>query len=184
MSAQVSGERSDARTTRASRFAAAQGRPFGRSTTQRRSQGRVVGGVIIRAPIATGGGNESKRVVAQDPEGGPELPLRRVWAVAVERGRGEPHATNSSTWKYWPSAAEQERRGPERLDQRRSSEDRMQLSDQRLDDILTQLQQGLDVSTVSREEWMSIAGELRQLRLRTSSQSRTAQAVQSARKPS
>jgi hypothetical protein len=56
----------------------------------------------------------------------------------------------------------------------------MQLSDQRLDEMLTRLQQGQNVSTVSREEWMSIASELRQLRLRTSSQSRTAHAVQSA----
>jgi hypothetical protein len=60
----------------------------------------------------------------------------------------------------------------------------MQLSDQRLDDILSRLQQGQDVSTVSREEWMSIAMELRQLRLRTSSQSRTATALQSAKRSS
>ncbi len=60
----------------------------------------------------------------------------------------------------------------------------MQLSDQRLDDILSRLQQGQDVSTVSREEWMSIAMELRQLRLRTSSQSRTATALQRATKSS
>jgi hypothetical protein len=60
----------------------------------------------------------------------------------------------------------------------------MQLSDQRLDDILTRLQQGQNVSTVSPEEWMSMAGELRQLRLRTSSQSRTSHAVLSARKSS
>jgi len=60
----------------------------------------------------------------------------------------------------------------------------MQLSDQRLDDILSRLQQGQDVSTVSREEWMSIAMELRQLRLRTSSESRTATALQSATKSS
>jgi hypothetical protein len=64
------------------------------------------------------------------------------------------------------------------------AEGRMQLSDQRLDDILTQLQHGQDVSAVSREEWMSIARELRQLRLRTSSQSRTANAVQSASRSS
>lgn len=56
----------------------------------------------------------------------------------------------------------------------------MQLSDQRLDTILTGLQQGKDVSSASREEWVSIARELRQLRLRTSSQSRTAHAAQTA----
>jgi hypothetical protein len=60
----------------------------------------------------------------------------------------------------------------------------MQLSDQTLDDILTRLQQGQDVSTVSREQWLSIARELKQLRLRTSSQSRTAHAVQIARRSS
>jgi hypothetical protein len=54
----------------------------------------------------------------------------------------------------------------------------MQLSDQRLDTILAGLQEGKDVPTASREEWISIALELRQLRLRTSSQSRTAHAVQ------
>jgi hypothetical protein len=52
----------------------------------------------------------------------------------------------------------------------------MQLSEQRLDEILTGLQQGRDFSTASREEWTSIAMELRQLRLRTSSQSRVATA--------
>jgi hypothetical protein len=56
----------------------------------------------------------------------------------------------------------------------------MQLSDQRLGELLSQLQQGHDISAASREEWMSIAGELRQLRLRTSSQSRAAHAVQNA----
>jgi hypothetical protein len=56
----------------------------------------------------------------------------------------------------------------------------MQLSDQRLDTILAGLQQGKDVSTASREEWISIALELRQLRLRTSSQSRNAHAVLTA----
>jgi hypothetical protein len=50
----------------------------------------------------------------------------------------------------------------------------MQLSEQRLDDILSRLQQGQDVSAVRREEWVSIAAELKQLRLRTSSKSRTA----------
>jgi hypothetical protein len=60
----------------------------------------------------------------------------------------------------------------------------MQLSDQRFDDILSRLQQGQDLSTVSPVEWLSMAGELRQLRLRTSSQSRTAHALQSARKSS
>jgi hypothetical protein len=64
------------------------------------------------------------------------------------------------------------------------TEGRMQLSDQRLNDILSRLQQGQDVFTVSREEWMSIAMELRQLRLRTSSQSRTATALQSATRSS
>jgi len=56
----------------------------------------------------------------------------------------------------------------------------MPLSDQRLDDILGRLQQGQDVATVTREEWLSIATELRQLRLRTSSKSRTANAPQQA----
>lgn len=60
----------------------------------------------------------------------------------------------------------------------------MQLSEQRLDDILSQLRQGQDVSTVSREEWTSIASELRQLRLRTSSKSRTATALQNASRSS
>jgi hypothetical protein len=60
----------------------------------------------------------------------------------------------------------------------------MKVSDQRLDTILAQLQLGRDITTVSRDEWMSIAGELRQLRLRTSSQSREAYAVQSASKSS
>jgi hypothetical protein len=54
----------------------------------------------------------------------------------------------------------------------------MQLSEQRLNDILSRLQQAEDLSAVSREEWMSMAMELRQLRLRTSSQSRTATALQ------
>ncbi len=56
----------------------------------------------------------------------------------------------------------------------------MQLSEQRLDDILSRLRQGQDLSAVGREEWMSIAMELRQLRLRTSSKSRTAAALQNA----
>jgi hypothetical protein len=56
----------------------------------------------------------------------------------------------------------------------------MQVTDQRLDAILMELQQGKGVSAVSAEEWTSIARELRQLRLRTSSQSRTANALQSA----
>jgi len=57
----------------------------------------------------------------------------------------------------------------------------MQLSDQRLDDILSRLQQGQDVTPVSREEWLSIAMELRQLRLRISPDSRSATAAQRAR---
>ena len=60
----------------------------------------------------------------------------------------------------------------------------VQLSDQRLDDILSGLQLGQDCSTTSREEWLSIAMELRQLRLRTSSQSRAATARQNAPKVS
>jgi hypothetical protein len=55
----------------------------------------------------------------------------------------------------------------------------MKLSDQRLDEILELLRDGKDVSTVTREEWVSIAGELRQLRLRTSSQSRSANSPKS-----
>jgi hypothetical protein len=65
-----------------------------------------------------------------------------------------------------------------------SPDSRVQLSDERLGDILAQLQQGQHVSTVSRDEWLSLATELRQLRLRTSSQSRKAFAVQSARSSS
>jgi len=49
------------------------------------------------------------------------------------------------------------------------TESNMQLSDQRLDDILSRLQPGHDVSFVSREEWMAIAMEVRQLRLRAAS---------------
>ena len=60
----------------------------------------------------------------------------------------------------------------------------MQLSEQRLNDILSRLQQAEDISTVSREEWMSMAMELRQLRLRTSSQSRTATALHSGARSS
>ena len=60
----------------------------------------------------------------------------------------------------------------------------MQLSEQRLNDILSKLRQGQDVSTVSRQEWTSIASELRQLRLRTSAKSRTATASQNASRSS
>lgn len=56
----------------------------------------------------------------------------------------------------------------------------MQISEQRMDDILTRLQQGQDFSTVSREEWTSIVTELCQLRLRTSAKSRAATALQNA----
>ena len=52
----------------------------------------------------------------------------------------------------------------------------MKLSDHRLSEILDLLQQGNPVSKVTREEWMSIASELNQLRLRTSAQSRSAAA--------
>src|SRR5579871_551300 len=50
----------------------------------------------------------------------------------------------------------------------------MQLSDQRLDELLNELQQGKDASAAIRDEWASIAAELRQLRLRTSARSRSA----------
>jgi hypothetical protein len=50
----------------------------------------------------------------------------------------------------------------------------MKLSDQRLDEILDQLRQAKDPADIGRDEWLSMATELRQLRLRTSSQSRTA----------
>jgi len=60
----------------------------------------------------------------------------------------------------------------------------MQLSEKRLDDILSRLRLGQDVSTVGREEWMSIAMELKQLRLRTSSKSRTTTAMLNATRSS
>ncbi|HEX3846231.1 MAG TPA: hypothetical protein VHV81_02540 [Steroidobacteraceae bacterium] len=41
---------------------------------------------------------------------------------------------------------------------------------------MNQLRQGRDGSSASRDEWISVAAELRQLRLRTSSQSRSANA--------
>ena len=53
----------------------------------------------------------------------------------------------------------------------------MKLSDERLGEILEQLQRGQPVATATREEWLGIALELRQLRLRTSSQSRSAAAA-------
>ncbi len=53
----------------------------------------------------------------------------------------------------------------------------MKLTDQRLSEILQQLQHGEPVSAVTREEWLSIATELMQLRLRTSSASRSAASV-------
>jgi hypothetical protein len=56
----------------------------------------------------------------------------------------------------------------------------MKVSEQRLEDILNRLTQAQDIATVSREEWRSIALELRQLRLRTSAQSRSASASQGA----
>jgi uncharacterized protein YhjY with autotransporter beta-barrel domain len=53
----------------------------------------------------------------------------------------------------------------------------MKLSDERLGEILDQLQRGQPASTATREEWLSISLELHQLRLRTSSQSRAAAAA-------
>jgi hypothetical protein len=53
----------------------------------------------------------------------------------------------------------------------------MKLSDERLGEILEQLQRGQPASTATRDEWLSIALELKQLRLRTSSQSRSAAAA-------
>jgi hypothetical protein len=55
----------------------------------------------------------------------------------------------------------------------------MKLSDERLGEILEQLQRGQPVSTATGDEWLSIALELKQLRLRTSSQSRSAAAAKS-----
>ena len=49
----------------------------------------------------------------------------------------------------------------------------MKVSAQRLDEILDQLRRGEPATTATQEEWASIAAELRQLRLRTSSQSRS-----------
>jgi len=59
----------------------------------------------------------------------------------------------------------------------------MKLSDQRLSDILEQLQQGKAVAIATREEWLSIAAELRQLRLRTSPESRLAAAARNSSPP-
>jgi hypothetical protein len=53
----------------------------------------------------------------------------------------------------------------------------MKLSDERLGEILDQLQRGQPASTATREEWLSITLELNQLRLRTSAQSRSAAAA-------
>lgn len=53
----------------------------------------------------------------------------------------------------------------------------MKLSDERLGEILDQLQRGQPATTATREEWLSITLELNQLRLRTSSQSRSAAAA-------
>lgn len=50
----------------------------------------------------------------------------------------------------------------------------MKLSDQRLEEILNELRQGESIPAASRVEWISIAAELRQLRLRTSARSRAA----------
>jgi hypothetical protein len=50
----------------------------------------------------------------------------------------------------------------------------MKLSDHRLEELLSALQQGKDISSAARDEWFSIAAELRQLRLRTSARSRSA----------
>ena len=49
----------------------------------------------------------------------------------------------------------------------------MRVSAQRLDEILDQLKSGEPATKATREEWASIAAELRQLRLRTSSESRS-----------
>jgi hypothetical protein len=56
----------------------------------------------------------------------------------------------------------------------------MALSHQRLSEILDQLQQGQPVATATRDEWVSIATELMQLRLRTSSESRLAASSKAA----
>ena len=53
----------------------------------------------------------------------------------------------------------------------------MKLSDDRLAEILGQLRQGQAAGTATQEEWLSVVEELRQLRLRTSSQSRSAAAA-------
>jgi hypothetical protein len=50
----------------------------------------------------------------------------------------------------------------------------VKLSDQRLEEILNELRQGESIPAASRVEWISIAAELRQLRLRTSARSRAA----------
>jgi hypothetical protein len=50
----------------------------------------------------------------------------------------------------------------------------MKLSDRRLEEILNELRQGQATPAASRDEWISIASELRQLRLRTSARSRSA----------
>ena len=57
----------------------------------------------------------------------------------------------------------------------------MQLSDQRLEQVLNELKKGKDLSAATRDEWISIASELRQLRLRTSARSRAADVSQAAR---
>ena len=54
----------------------------------------------------------------------------------------------------------------------------MKVSAQRLDEILDQLRRGEPATTATREEWASIAAEVRQLRLRTSSESRSEFAAQ------
>jgi hypothetical protein len=57
----------------------------------------------------------------------------------------------------------------------------MKLSEQRLGEILDQLQRGQSASIATREEWLAITLELDQLRLRTSSQSRSAAAAKTLR---
>lgn len=50
----------------------------------------------------------------------------------------------------------------------------MKVTDERLDEIVEHLKESREISAVSQAEWASIARELKQLRLRTSSQSRGA----------
>jgi hypothetical protein len=56
----------------------------------------------------------------------------------------------------------------------------MKLSEERLGEIVDQLQKGQPSSIATAEEWLSITLELSQLRLRTSSQSRSAAAAKTS----